>query len=140
MGPYRNTNILQDAMVFLNSSMVDRHARIVDDLMYHTGWIGLRGPFEIVYRFRPVTFSSGIDLVDSNDFTRLGFGEQILVVEAPPCRGVTTKRLAGVFRIGAGPRRISMICSSIISPLGAPDIDWSSEDMDAEAFACTATE
>src|SRR5258706_15307289 len=71
----------------------------------------------------------------------IGSVSRSLVVEAPPCRRVAAERLAGIFWIGAGPRRdIDDPQLNHITLLGAADVDRSSEDMDAHAFAGTATE
>src|SRR2546423_10206109 len=141
MRPYRNTDVLQDAMVFLNGAVIDRDARIVDGFMNHSGWIRLRRPFEIIQRFGPIPFTGGIYLVDGNDFARLGFGKQVLVVDAPPCRSIAAKRLARIFWIGARPRRnIDDPQLNHVALLGAADVDRSGENMHAQAFASTATE
>src|ERR1700716_2078539 len=44
MRPYRDTSVLQDAMVFLNSAVVDRDARIVDGFMPFSESASQAGP------------------------------------------------------------------------------------------------
>ena len=116
--------------------MVDRHARIVDDLVHDAEGIGLRDPAEIVDRLRPIALAAGVDFIDRADLARLRFGEQIAVVETPPRCGVAAERLAGVSGIGTRPRlHVDDADFENVARLGAADIDRSGADMDAEAFA-----
>ena len=116
--------------------MVDRHARIVDDLVHDAEGIGLRHPTEIVDRLRPIALAAGIDFVDRADLARLRLGEQIAVVETPPRCRVAAERLAGVSGIGTRPRlHVDDADFENVARLGAADIDRSGADMDAEAFA-----
>jgi hypothetical protein len=87
----RNADVLEDAVVFLDRAVVDRDARVVDGLVHHPERVGLRRPLKIVDSLRPVALTSGVDLIDSNDFTRLGLSEQFLVVEAPPRRSIAAE-------------------------------------------------
>jgi hypothetical protein len=80
----RDADVLEDAVVFLDRAVVDRDARVVDGLVHHPERVRLRRPLKIVDSLRPVALTSGVDLIDSNDFTRLGLSEQFLVVESPP--------------------------------------------------------
>ena len=81
MRPDRNADVLEDAVIFLDRGMVDRHARVIDRLVHHPERIGLRRPAEIVDRLRPVALTGGVDLVDRADLARLRLVDQLLVVE-----------------------------------------------------------
>src|SRR5258708_12836060 len=101
MRPDRNADVLEDAVIFLDRGMVDRHARVIDRLVHHPERIGLRRPAEIVDRLRPVALTGGVDLVDRADLARLRLGDQLLVVEAPPCRRVPAACLAALGPLAA---------------------------------------
>src|SRR6476659_3354938 len=103
MRTYRNAHILQDAVVLLDRGMVDRNARVVDRFVHYAGRVGLRSPSENVHGFRPVAFAGGVDLVDRDYFARLGLGEQVLIVKAPPSSRVAAESLSRILRIGARP-------------------------------------
>src|SRR6516162_2034980 len=121
--------------------MIDRHAWIVDGLVDDAKWIRLRRPPEVIDRLRPVALPAGIDLIDGTDFARLWFRQQLLVVEAPPCRRVAAERLAGIDRIGTGPRfHVDDADLENVTRLGPTDVDWSSADVHTEPFARAATE
>ena len=121
--------------------MVDRHARIIDDLVHDAERISLRHPAEIVDRLRPVALPAGVDFVDRANLARLRLGEQILVVEAPPGRRVAAERFARVGRIGARPRlHVHDADFEDVARFGAADIDRTGADVDAEAFAGAAAE
>jgi hypothetical protein len=84
--------------------MVDRNARVVDRLVHDARGIGLRRPAEVVDSLRPVALPARVDLVDRDDLARLGLGQQLLVVEAPPRGRVAPEALALVLRVRARPR------------------------------------
>ena len=131
----RNPHILQDAVVLLDRGVIDGHAGIVDGLVNDAGRIGLRRPREIIHGFRPVAFTSGIDLIDRDHFARPGLGEQVLVVKAPPCGGVAAESLAGILRIGARSRRdVDNAQLDHVAFLGAAHIDRAGADMHAKAL------
>ncbi len=137
----RNPHVLQDAVGLLDRGMIDGNAGIVDGLVHDAGRVGLRRPSEIVDGLRPVAFAGGIDLVDRDHLARLGFGEQVVVVKAPPGGRVAAKGLAGILRIGAGPRRdVDDAQLDHVALLGAADVDRAGADMHAEALAGAAPE
>src|ERR1700730_15079730 len=141
MRTYRDTHVLQDPVVLLDSGMVDRHAGVVDGLVQYAGRISLRSPSEIVHCLRPVALAGGVYLVDSDYLARLRFGEQIFVMETPPCRRVAAECLSGIFRIGTGPRRdIDDAQLDYVTFLCAAHIDGASADVHAHAFAGAAPE
>jgi hypothetical protein len=97
---------------------------------------GLRHPAEIVDRLRPVALPAGVDLIDRANLARLGLGEEVVVVEAPPGRRVAAERFAGISRVAARSRlHVDDADFENVARLGAADVDGSSADMDAEAFA-----
>ncbi len=115
--------------------MVDRDAGVIDRLVYDTGRIGLRRPAEVVDRLRPVSLAARIDLVDGDHLARLGLGQQILVVEAPPGGRVAPEALALVLRIGARPRLdVDDPDLEDVPRLRLADRDRAGADVDAEAF------
>ena len=91
MRPDRDAHILEDVVVLLHGRMVDGHARIVDDFVDDAERIGLRRPAEIIDRLRPVALPAGIDFVDRADLARLRLGNQVVVLEAPPCRRIASE-------------------------------------------------
>src|SRR5262249_15404137 len=91
MGPDRDADVFQDAVVLLNNRMVDRHTRIIDGLMHHTIRIGLRHPAEVIDRTRPVLLSAAVDFVNRAHLAGLRLSEQIVVMKAPPRGSVAAK-------------------------------------------------
>ena len=141
MRPDRNAHVLQDAVVLLDRAVVDRNAGIVDGLVDHAERIGLRRPLEIVERLGPVALAGGVDLVDRDHLARLGLGQQLLVVEAPPGRGVAAEGLAGIAGIGRRPGlHVHDAHFEDVAGLGIPDEDRTGADMDAEALARAAAQ
>ena len=121
--------------------MVDWHAWIIDGLVHDSERIGLWRPAEVVDCLRPIALPAGVDFVDRADLARLRFGDQFLVVEAPPSRRVAAERLAGIGGVGAGPRLyVDDADFEDIARLGAADKDRSGADVHAEALACAAAE
>ena len=134
-------DVLEDVVVFLDGRVVDRHARIVDDLVGDAVGVGLRGPAEIIDRLRPVALSTGIDLVDRADLARLRLGDQVAVLEAPPRRGVAAERSARVGRVGAGAGlHVHDAHLEDVAGLGAADVDRARADVHAKAFAGAASQ
>ena len=141
MRPDGDAHVLEDAVGLLHGRMIDGHARIVDDFVHDAERIGLRRPAEIIDRLRPVALSAGVDFVDRADLARLRLGEQVVVLEAPPCRRVAAERLAGIGRIGAWPRlHVHDADFENVARLGAADIDRTGADVHAEAFAGAAAQ
>ena len=121
--------------------MIDRHARVVDDLVDDAERVLLRRPAEIVDGPRPTGRAGGVDLVDRDHLARLRLLQQILVVEAPPGGGVAAEAFAGVLRIGAGPRRdVEDAHLEHVAGLGAAHRDWAGADVHAEALPGAAAE
>src|SRR6202030_4386518 len=115
--------------------------RVVDDLVGDAEWVGLRGPAETAHAGGPVFFGLGVDLVDRDDFAGLGLGEEVIVVKAPPGRGVATEGLAAVGWVGARPRLdIQDANLKDIPRLGAADVNRPGANMDAQALAGAAAE
>ena len=128
-------------MVLLDHGVVHRHARVVDDLVHDAERVFLRHPAEVVDRARPAGRAGRVDFVDGDDLARLGFLEQVLVMEAPPGRGVAPEALAGVLRIGAGPRRdVENPHLEHVAGLGAVHGDRAGQDVHAQALAGAAAE
>ncbi len=128
-------------MILLDRRVVDGHAGIVDRLVHDAERIGLRRPAEIVDRLGPVALPAGVDLVDRADLARLRLGDELLVMESPPCRRVAAERLAGIGRVGAGPRlHVDDADFENIAGLGAADRDRPGADVHAEALAGTAAQ
>ena len=141
MRPDRDAHVLEDVVVLLNGRMVDRHARIIDDLVDDAVRIGLRCPAEVINRLRPVALPAGIDFVDRANLARFRVGDQVVVVEAPPRRRVAAERLARIGRIGAGPRlHVHDANFEDVARFGAADIDRTGADVHTEALAGAAPE
>ena len=141
MRPDRDAHVLQDAVVLLDHAVVDRHARVVDDLVHDAERVLLRHPAEVVDGARPAGRAGRVDLVDGDDLARLRLLEQVLVVEAPPGGGVAAEALAGVLRIGAGPRRdVQDAHLEHVAGLGAAHGDRAGQDVHAQALAGAAAE
>src|ERR1700722_18483606 len=116
--------------------MIDRNAGVVDGFVHDAERVSLRSPSEIIHRFRPVAFAGGVDLVDRDHFTRLGVGEQVLIVKAPPCSRIAAESLSGILRIGARPgSNVDDTQLDHVTLLGAADIDRASADVHAKALA-----
>ncbi len=136
VGPDGHPDVLEHPVVLLHGPMVDRHAGVVDRLVHDPGGIGLRRPAEVVDAFRPVPLAARVDLVDGDHLARLGIGQQLLVVEAPPGRRVAPEALALVLRVGARPRPdVDDPDLEDVSRLGLANRDRARADVDAEAFA-----
>src|SRR6187402_2930004 len=88
--------------------MIDRYPGVVDSRMHHAERVALRRPPVVVdgTRMSGDTVVGGlrIDLVDGDDFTRLGLRQQLAVMKAPPCSRVAAERAAVEFRVGARAR------------------------------------
>ena len=98
-------------------------------------------PAEVVDRARPAGRAGRVDFVDGDDLARLGLLEQVLVMEAPPGRGVAAEALAGVLRIGARPRRdVENPHLEHVAGLGAAHGDRAGQDVHAQALAGAAAE
>ena len=119
--------------------MVDRHARIIDDVVNDAEWIGLWHPTEIVDRLRPVALPASVDFVDCADLARLWFRKQIFVVETPPRRRITPERFASVCRISARPRLyVHDPNFQDVTGLRAADCDRTGANVHAVAFTGSA--
>ena len=105
MRPDRHAHALQHRHVLGDRAVVDRHARIVDDVVHHAERIGLRHPAVVVDRARPVPIAGGIDLVDGDHLAGLRLLDHVVVVEAPPRRGIAAEGLAGIGGVAARARR-----------------------------------
>ena len=139
MRPDRHAHALQHRHVLGDRAVVDRHARIVDDVVHHAERIGLRHPAVVVDRARPVPLPGRIDLVDGDDLARLRLLDQVVVVKAPPCRGIAAKSLAGIGGIAARPRRhVEDLHLQHVARLGAADVDRPGQDVDAKTLAGAA--
>ena len=131
----------RDAVVLLDRAVVDRDAGIVDGLVDHAERIGLRRPLEIVDRLGPVALSGGVDLVDRDHLARFGLGDQLLVMEAPPRRGIAAEGLAGIAGIGRRARlHVHDAHFEDVARLGVADENRTGADMDAEALARAASQ
>src|SRR5690348_9143204 len=132
-------HILEHAVILFDQAVVDMHAGIVDDLVHDAERVSLRHPAEIVDGLRPVALAAGVDLVDGDDLARLRLGQQIVVVIAPPRGGVAAEALAGILRVGAGPRlHVDDADFDDVAGLGATEVDRAGADMDTESFAGAA--
>ena len=119
--------------------MIDRNAGVINRLVHHAERIGLRRPLEIVDGAGPIALSAGVDFIDRDDFAWLRLGQEFLVVETPPRRGVAAERLAGVFWVGRRPRlNIYDAYFKNVAWLGAAHIDRAGADMHAQALASAA--
>src|SRR5262249_39326397 len=137
----RDAHVLENALALLHGAVIDRHPRIVDDLVHDAERIGLRHPAEVVDGARPVLLAGGIDLVDRDDLARLGLGEELLIVEAPPGGGVAAEALALERRIGARARaHVDDADLEDVAGLGTAHRHRARADVDAEALAGAATE
>ena len=99
---------------------IDRHAGIVDDGVDDTGRVGLRHPAIAVDGLGPIAVAGGIDLVDGDDLARLRLGEEVVVVVAPPRRGIAAEGPAGELGSAAGRGLTSRMRISRTSPGSAP--------------------
>jgi hypothetical protein len=81
---YRNAHVLEDPVVLLDSTVVNRDPRVVDGLVRHAERISLRRPSQVINRLGRVSLSTGVDHIDSDHFARLRLGDQFLLVETPP--------------------------------------------------------
>ena len=80
-----------------------------------------------------------VEFVDRDDLARLRFGNQVVVVEAPPGRRIAAEGAAGKGGIAAGARlHIEDPHLEHIARLGAVDINRAGANMHAEPFAGTA--
>ncbi len=139
MRPDRHAHALQHRPVLGDRAVVDRHARIVDDLVDDAVGIGLRHPAIVVDRLGPVLGTARIDLVDGDHLARLRLLDQVVVVKAPPRRGIAAEGLAGEVGIAARPRRqIEDLDLEHVAGLGAAHEDRAGQDMDAKALARAA--
>ncbi len=127
-------------MLFFNKGMVDRHAGIVDDPVHHAKRTGLRHPAVIIDRARPVAAARRIDLVDRDDLARFRLGQEIVVVEAPPCRRIAAKSPAFELRIatGTGPY-VDDPHLEYVARRRAMHGNGAGADMNAEPFAGAAS-
>ena len=106
--------------------------------MHDAERVGLRHPAVIVDRARPVA-AVVVEFVDRDDLARLRFGNQVVVVEAPPGRRIAAEGAAGKGGIAAGARlHIEDPHLEHIARLGAVDINRAGANMHAEPFAGTA--
>ena len=126
-------------MVFLDRGVIHRDAGIIDGLVHHAEWVGLRRPLEIVDGIRPVALAGRVDLVDGYDLARLRLRHQLLVMEAPPRGRVAAERLSrmGGVRTGA---RLDVHDPQLddVAGLGAAHIDRAGADVHTEALAGAA--
>jgi hypothetical protein len=74
----RNAHVLEDPVVLLDSTVVNRDPRVVDGLVHHAERISLRRPSQVINRLGRVSLSTGVDHVDSDHFARLRLGDQFL--------------------------------------------------------------
>src|SRR6516165_7445471 len=130
--PNRDAYVPEDAMPFLDQGVVDRHPGIVDHPVLHAERVGLRYPAVIVDRTRPVAALRCIDLVYRDDLARLRLGQQIVIVESPPCRGVAAKGAARKSRVAARARPdVEDAHFEHVTWLGMADEDRPRADMNA---------
>ena len=135
----RHPHIFEDAVVFLDQAVVDRHARIIDDLVDDAERVLLRDPAIIVDRLRPIFFAAGVELVDRDDLARLRLGQQIVVLEAPPRRSIAAKGLALVIGVERAARPdVDNADFEDVAGFGAADRDRTGADVHAKAFAGAA--
>ena len=136
MRPDRHAHALQHRHVLGDRAVVDRHARIVDDVVHHAERVGLRHPAVVVDRARPVPIAGGIDLVDGDDLAGLRLLDHVVVVEAPPRRGIAAEGLAGIGGVAARARRdVEDLDLEHVARLGAAHEDRPGQDVDAEPLA-----
>src|SRR5690606_21595637 len=101
--------------------------------------VGLRLPLVVVDGLGPAALLGGVHFVDRDHLALLGLLDQVVVVEAPPRRGVDAEALAGVLGVGAGPvAHVDDAHLEDVARLGALDVDRAGADVHAEAFAGTA--
>src|ERR1700730_15196421 len=74
---------------------------LVDRAVHDAERVGLRPPAVIVDRARPVA-AVVVEFVDRDDLARLRFGNQVVVVGAPPGRRIAAEGAAGKGGIAAG--------------------------------------
>src|SRR5262249_22677464 len=121
--------------------MINRYARIIDDLVDDTEWIGLRRTAEVVDRLRPISLPTGVDFVDRADLAWLRVGDQILVLETIPCRRIAPEGLARIRRVGAGPwLHVHDADFEDVARLGPADVHRASANVHAESLARAAPE
>ncbi len=82
--------------------MVYRHSGVIDSGMLDAERVDLRHPAEVIQCPGPGSLSGCVDLIDCDYFAWLGFGDQIVVLIAPPGGGIAAKGFARVIGIGAG--------------------------------------
>jgi len=130
-GAHGNAYALQHAMVLDNGRMIHRDAWVVDLGMNDSERIGLRSPAEIVNRMRKVLAVETVHLVDGDDLPLFRFGNQLVVVEAPPCSSIACRNARPfVLRIGARARsHIEYPQLDHVAWLGTLDGDRSCADM-----------
>src|SRR5208282_101622 len=101
--------------------------------------IGLRYPAVIVDRTGPVAAFRSIDLIDRDDLARLWLGQQIVVVEAPPCRRIAAESAALERDITAATRyHIENPHLEHVTRFGVTHKDGAGADMNAEPLAGAA--
>ena len=101
MGPYGDSDVLEHAPVLLHLTVIHRHTGIVNGLVHHAKRIRLRHPAEVVQRSGPIALTGGIYLIDGDDFAWLRLLQQVVVMKAPPGRGIAPKALALIRGVGA---------------------------------------
>jgi hypothetical protein len=71
----RHPHVFEDAVILLDQTVVDRHSRIIDDLVDDAERVLLWDPTIIVDRLGPIFLAAGVEFVDRDDLARLRFGQ-----------------------------------------------------------------
>src|SRR5207247_9034401 len=136
-----NAQVLEHTGLFLDGGVIDGYPRVVNGLVHHAEGVGLGRPLEAVHSLGPVLLTRRIDFVDRDDFSWLGLGEEILVVEAPPRRGIAAEALALVGRIRARARGdVDDPHLEDVAGHGAPHAHRAGADVHTETLSRAATE
>src|SRR5690606_17700668 len=128
-------------MAFVDGSVIDRHAGVIDGVVTHARRIGLRCPAKAVDGTREVVVPRRMQFVDGHHLARARFGEQIVVVVTPPGRGVAAETAPGVLRAAA--RALTDVHDAYlehVARLGLFDIYRPGAHMHAKALARAAPE
>jgi predicted trehalose synthase len=133
MDPLKIGSTLHDGLV------IDNHARVIHFRMQHAIGVGLRRQHVAVERRRPVLAARRVDLEHGHDLARLGFFDQMAVVQPPPCRQVDAEGAALMLRMHArsGPNVEDSYFENV-TWLRAFDMNGPRQQVNAEAFARTA--
>src|ERR1700749_3943807 len=110
MRSYWDTHAFQYLMILLDKRTIDRHARIIDDPVRDPEGISLRHPAIVVHGACPAIVTRRVELVNGDDLARTRRGQEVVVLESPPRRGVAAEgaaRKSGVAAMVAVPARVS---------------------------------